>query len=156
MNPAIALSSVVFPQPLGPTRVTNSPARMERSTVSVACTGPSAVSKKCRNPATTIFSRGPDAAIVFIRSRAAPRRAAPRAPGSVQLALAFGKRFWQRREVGEQLRILVHHALEHAVIIEVVRHERLRHLDEPALDHVIARQHQTVRRAHRDAWVPLQ
>ena len=56
MKPASALSSVVLPQPLGPTSVTNSPARMRRSTWPVACTGPSAVSKKCRKPETTILS----------------------------------------------------------------------------------------------------
>src|SRR6185437_11336440 len=56
-KPAIALSSVVLPQPLGPTSVTNSPAPIARSTSPVACTGPSAVSKKCRNPVTTILSR---------------------------------------------------------------------------------------------------
>ena len=74
MKPAMALSSVVLPQPLGPTSVTNSPAQIVMSTRPVACTGPSAVSKKCRKPEMTIFS-GVGGAIIRPREAGEGNRA---------------------------------------------------------------------------------
>src|ERR1700716_4348301 len=116
MKPAIAFNSVVLPQPLGPTRAPNAPDRMVKSTLSVACTSPSAVAKKCRKPDTTILS------LELIGSAivAAP----PRNVLSVdQRPFALRQRLRQGRQIGEELGMFRHDPVEHGVVVEILRHE---------------------------------
>src|SRR2546426_1980532 len=55
-KPATMLSSVLLPQPDGPTRVTNSPAPIARSIGSSACTPSAVAPKRLDTPSTTSFA----------------------------------------------------------------------------------------------------
>src|SRR5207249_9472649 len=75
---------------------------------------------------------------------------------SVERTFALGDRLRQRREIGEEFRVLVEHALEDRVVVEIVTEEWSVLLQQPGLDHLVAGADQPLDRADRHPRVPIE
>src|SRR5260370_9367374 len=75
---------------------------------------------------------------------------------SVERTFALGERLRQWREIGKEFRVLVDHALEHRVVVEILAGERLVLLEQPGPDHLVAGAHQPLDCAARHPHGPLE